>query len=518
MDDTAVAAAPPSRLRHNLLANMVGSGWTALAYVVCVPLYIHLMGIESYGLVGFFVTLVAVSSLLELGLGATLNRELARRSVDPAAAGESRDLVRTLELIYWGLAAAMGAITVLLAPVIAHHWLRSASLSAATVESAVILMGLVLTFQWPLSLYSGGLRGLERQVELNAILVAMMTLRTGGAVVVLWLVSPTIHAFFLWQLIGAAAHTAVAGIVLWRGLPGAGRPRFRRDLLRGIWRFAAGLSGTSVLILALTQSDKLILSSVLSLRYFAYYSLAALAAGSLAYLFLPVYQAAFPRFSALVAAGDLAGLTSTYHRMAQLVAVLVLPTAILVAAFSRRILELWTGSAATADQTQTLLWLLILGTALNGLMNVPYALSLAYGWTRWPFLLNLAALAVFLPTLLVAALRYGGTGAAATWLALNAGYVLLGIHTLHRRLLPTEKVRWYVHDVAAPALAALGVVGVARLLIPVGLGTASTVLCLGLTLALAMAAAAAAAVGLPRPGELAAGMIRLRQGAPRAWR
>lgn len=518
MADAAPAPAPPSRLRHNLLANMVGSGWTALAYVVCVPLYIHLMGIESYGLVGFFVTLVAISSLLELGLGATLNRELARRSVEAQATGESRDLVRTLELIYWGLAMAMGVITVLLAPVIAHHWLRSSSLSPATVESAVALMGLVLTFQWPLSLYSGGLRGLERQVELNAILVAMMTLRTGGAVVVLWLVSPTIHAFFVWQLIGAAAHTAVAGTVLWRGLPGEGRPRFRRDLLRGIWRFAAGLSGTSVLILALTQSDKVILSSVLSLRYFAYYSLAALAAGSLAYLFLPVYQAAFPRFSALVAAGNVAGLTRTYHRMAQLVAVLVLPAAILVAVFSRRILELWTGSAATAGQTHTLLWLLILGTALNGLMNVPYALSLAYGWTRWPFLLNLAALAVFLPTLLVTALTFGGTGAAATWLALNAGYVLLGIHTLHRRLLPAEKVRWYVHDVAAPALAAAAVVGLAWLVLPVGLGSAATVVCLGLTLALAMLAAAASAAGLPRPGELAAGMVRRRRSAPRAWR
>jgi O-antigen/teichoic acid export membrane protein len=442
--------------------------------------------------------------------------------VDPAATGDARDLVRTLEIVYWALTATMGAVTVLLAPAISHHWLRSSTLPPSTIQSAVVLMGLVLTFQWPLSLYSGGLRGLERQVALNTILVVMMTVRTGGAVLVLWLVSPTVHAFFLWQVLAAAAHTALAGLVLWRALPaGRRRSRFRRDLLRGIWRFAAGLSGTSVLILALTQSDKLILSSLLSLRFFAYYSLAALAAGSLAYIFLPVFQAAFPRFSALVAAGDDAALTRTYHRMAQVVAVLILPTAILVAAFARRILEIWTGSPATAGHTEAVLRLLILGTALNGLVNVPYALALAFGWTRWAFLLNLAALAIFLPALVLLALRFGGEGAAAAWLGLNAAYLVVGIHTLHRRLLHGEKVRWYLRDVAAPAGAAIIVVAGARALYPSGLGTAPTVVFLGLTLGLALLAAAVSVLGLPQGSDLSSGFLRLRRtgrDSLRAWR
>ncbi|MEA2418297.1 MAG: hypothetical protein QOE60_503, partial [Thermoleophilaceae bacterium] len=478
------------RMRQAVLANLAGSGWMALTALVCVPLYIGLMGIESYGLVGFFVTLVAVSSLLELGLGATLNRELARWSASGASASDSRDLVRTLEVIYWALAATMGVLTVLLAPVIANDWLRSTSLAPSTVQSAVMIMGLVLTFQIPLSLYSGGLRGLERQVQLNVVLVVMMTLRTGGAVLVLWLVSPTITAFFLWQLFGAACHTAVAGVVLWRALPRGRRPHVRRSLLHAVWRFAAGMSGTSILIVALTQTDKLILSNLLSLRSFGYYSLAALAAGSLGYLFLPVFQAAFPRFSSLVAADDEAGLIRIYHLMAQAVAVLIIPAALVGAAFSRRILEIWTGSTATADHTHALMSLLLLGTALNGLMTLPYALSLAYGWTRWPFYLNLVALGIFLPALVLAVLRYDGLGAAAVWAALNAGYVLIGIHTLHRRLLRTEKLRWYLHDVAIPLTAALAVVAVARLLVPDGLGVAVTLALLGLILLLATLAAA----------------------------
>lgn len=492
----------PGRLRRTVLANLAGSGWTAVTAVVSVPLYIKFMGIESYGLVGFFVTLVAASSLLELGLGATLNRECARWSVTDSPAGGVRDLIRTLEVIYWALATAVGAVTVLLAPVIARHWLNSSTLAPETIESAIVVMGLVLTFQLPLSLYSGGLRGLHRQVRLTVVLVVMITVRNGGAVFVLWLVSPTIQAFFIWQLVGAAAHTAITGLVLWKILPGTARPRVRLPLLRGVWRFAAGMSGTTVLVLALTQLDKLILSNVLTLEFFAYYSLAALAAGSLAYLFQPVFQAAFPRFSALVAAGDEPGLVRTYHRMAQFVAVLVVPAALVGAAFSRRILEIWTGNDMTAGNTHIVMTLLLLGTALNGLMTLPYALAIAYGWTRWPFYLNLVALTIFLPALVVAVLRYGGTGAAAVWLALNAGYVLIGIHTLHSRLLRSEKVRWYVDDVGIPLAAALAVVLISRIVIPGDLGTATTLLVLGLTLLLATLAAAMSIPGFLRAADL----------------
>lgn len=252
------------------------------------------------------------------------------------------------------------------------------------------------------------------------------------------------------------------------------------------------------------------MSSLLTLRSFAYYSLAALAAGSLSYLFLPVFQVAFPRFSALVATGDEPTLTRTYHRMAQAVAVLIVPSALVVAVFSRRIVEIWTGSSTTADHAHTLLTLLMIGTALNGLMNVPYALSLAYGWTRWPFYLNLVALVIFLPAVLLAARRFGGVGAAVAWLALNAGYVLLGVQTLHRRLLSQEKVRWYIRDVAAPSAAAVAVVGVASVIVPARLGTALTVACIAMTLALAIVAAAAACVGVPRTSDLAAALARLR--------
>ena len=154
-----------------------------------------------------------------------------------------------------------------------------------------------------------------------------------------------------------------------------------------------------------------------------------------------------------------------YHRSCQLISVLILPVAILVALFAREILEIWIQNPVTVANTHLLVSLLIIGTALNGLMNLPYALQLAHGWTNLAFYTNVISVIILIPLLLVAISYYGALGAAAVWIALNSGYVLVSLQIMHRRLLKGEQRRWYLEDVGLPLMAALGVVGIGRLLI-----------------------------------------------------
>src|SRR5438132_11502036 len=117
-------------LTRNLLANFLGKGWAAIMNLAFVPLLIRFMGIEAYGLVGFYITLLAVLSLLDLGLSFTLNREMARYSVQPDKAKQMRDTVRTLEMIYWGLAFLIGITVIGLSPFIARNWLKPQDIPA----------------------------------------------------------------------------------------------------------------------------------------------------------------------------------------------------------------------------------------------------------------------------------------------------------------------------------------------------------------------------------------------------
>src|SRR5262249_50939628 len=125
-----------SQLQRNIVANFAGKTWSALMGLAFIPLYVKFMGIESYGLVGFFLTLQAVISLIDIGLSTTLNRELARYSARPEQAQEMRDVVRTLEIVYWAGAIFIGVIVFLLSGPITQHWIKVEALPISTVQRA----------------------------------------------------------------------------------------------------------------------------------------------------------------------------------------------------------------------------------------------------------------------------------------------------------------------------------------------------------------------------------------------
>jgi hypothetical protein len=66
-------------LTHNIIANYVKRIWTAALSIACIPFYIEFIGMAPYGLLGFYMILSNVFGILDLGIGTTLDRELARR-------------------------------------------------------------------------------------------------------------------------------------------------------------------------------------------------------------------------------------------------------------------------------------------------------------------------------------------------------------------------------------------------------------------------------------------------------
>src|SRR3989442_5441970 len=98
-----------NRLAVNVLANLAGQGWSIIISLFVVPLYIKLLNIEAYGLIGFYVMLQALSQGLDLVLSPTMNREMPPYSGRTEKARKARDLVRTLEVGYWAIGLAIGA-------------------------------------------------------------------------------------------------------------------------------------------------------------------------------------------------------------------------------------------------------------------------------------------------------------------------------------------------------------------------------------------------------------------------
>jgi len=454
---------------HNIIANFAGKAWKGIFGLAFVPIYIQLMGVEVFGLIGIFLSLSVLFALLDMGLSATLNRELSRLSVAENSAQESRNLVRTFEVVYWGIGIVIGIFVIILAPLLAKYWINSTSISSETVEQALLIMGILLAAQWPNAIYSGGLKGLQRQVGLNVIKSVSVLMQHCGAVLVLLFISPSILSFFLWQFFVALLTTIVLAMRLWKLLPKSGhRSKFDKNLFVKNWQFASGMIGISLVTVLLTQLDKIILSKMLTLEMFGYYMLALYVANALRGLVIPIFTALFPKFTQLVASAEESNLIVLYHKSCQLMSVFVLPLTITIAVFAKEILALWLDDTMAIQNSHQILTLLIIGTALNALMILPYALQLAYGWTKLAFYKNVVAIILLVPLMVWMVQMYQGIGAAWVWIILNLGYLIFEVPIMHRRLLKGEMGKWYSRDVFLPTLIVSAIGLIAHEILPVG--------------------------------------------------
>ncbi len=211
----------------------------------------------------------------------------------------------------------------------------------------------------------------------------------------------------------------------------------------------------------------------------------------------PMFNALYPRYSRLVVSDNWNLLIKLYHLSNQcLVAVVAAISAILIV-FSKDVIYLWTNDHQIADAAFLPLSVLVAGTALNGLMNLPYALQLAHGWTRLAVGTNFVALVLGIPFCIWAVGRYGATGAACVWLAFNLGNFLINVPLMHRRLLRNEMNHWYVRDILPAFAAATAIVLPARLLVPTLTRTAHGVIELATICLLTLLATSLALGGSP---------------------
>src|ERR1051326_729819 len=445
-------------IQQNILANVIGRACGDLSVYLFVPLYLKFLGIEAYGLVGFYSTLVGVLSFADMGFTATLNREMARLSARDDNAKDRADLVRTYESAYLGLCLVIVIALWALAPLIANHWLRSQRLRPAELTSAIRLMGVAIAFQMPAGLYIGGLMGLERQGRVNLLQIAWGAFKGLGALLVLWLFSPTIVAFALWQAISNIAYCLSARFTLWRAvLDGSTqiRPRFAWKAMTNTWRYAAVMAALAIVSALLTQTDKLAGSKMLPLEMLGYYSIAAALATVPSTLAGPIATAVFPRLTALVTLEDRGALTRLYHRTCELVAVVTIPAALTTAMFAGDLLVAWTGSTITTERAGVAASLLLLGQLIQATAVVPFYLALASNSVNLKLEVGIASVIIITPLLFYLVSKYGIVGAGLSWLVMNLCSAPPCLYVLHRRFLPGELQTWLTRDIGRPLLAAL---------------------------------------------------------------
>lgn len=449
--------------KQNLLSSYVSQIYVTVIGIVMVPIYVRYMGVEAYGLVGFFAMLQAWFQLLDVGLTPTLSRETARFRGGATDVQSLRRLLRTLEGIFV-LVAVVGAIGMILsAEFIAGEWLKVQQLPQVEVRNAIMLMAVTIALRWLCGLYRGAITGFERMVWLSGINIAIATARFVLVIPLLIFVGTSPTCFFTYQLVVALIEVLVLVAQTYHLLPKIDvemNTPWQWQPLKGVLRFSLSIAFTSLVWVLVTQTDKLILSNLLLLSDYAYFTLAVLVAGGILVLSTPISGALLPRLTKLNAEGDEVGLIRLYRDATQLVGIAAVPAALVLAIFSERVLWAWTGDSVIASKAAPVLALYAVGNGVLALAAFPYYLQFAKGDLKLHIVGNALFVVIFIPLLIWAANRYGMVGAGYAWIIANLFPFIAWLPIVHRRFVKGLHSKWLLLDVlpvvALPTVLAFG--------------------------------------------------------------
>ncbi|MCK9372277.1 MAG: oligosaccharide flippase family protein [Sulfuricurvum sp.] len=442
-------------LKKNIITSYFSQGYVVLLGIIVLPFYISEMGAEAYGLVGFFAMLQSWFNLLDLGLTPTIGRETARMRAGKYDNITYRRLFRSLNIIFVCVAVIGGVSLLILSGLIAEKWLHVERLSISEVSFALKIMIISIALRWMTGLYRGVVSGSEQFVWLSGFNVIIATLRFLIVFPVMWLFGATPTVFFSYQFIVAIIEFSGLLIKAKNLLPKltslqAGKIGWSIKPIKSIIGFSISIALTSGIWVLVTQTDKLIMSNLLTLENYGYFTLAVLVASGIMMITAPISSAIMPRMVKLEADGKYEELIRIYRHLTQIVTVIAGSVAIILSSFTVQILYVWTGDRHIAEVAAPIMQLYAIGYGILAVAAFPYYLQYAKGSLKLHIYGSVLFVIILLPVLFWATHQYGMIGAGYAWLFVNFLYFMIWTLIVHNTFAKGIHSQWLFHDIFVP--------------------------------------------------------------------
>ena len=445
-------------MKKNIIANFIGRFWSVFSNFFFIPLYIHYLGFESYSIISFTLIIAGLMAILDVGLSATLSRELAR--IDNSLKEKIR-IFKTLESSYFIIIGLCIILIYALSGIIADNWLKISTFDTNRVSFFLKTISFDVGFQLLLRFYMGGLLGLEKQVEANLYQIGWGMLRN-GVVVVAILIVPTLEMFFIWQSISTIIFSLLFRFSLNKALTGHYNSGFHLKIeisvFRSIWRFAAGMLLMALIASLNTQMDKLVISKLLPIESLGYYTLAISLATGLIVIVSPISMALLPRLTALYSLDKKEEASILFHKINLYVVILVFSVMSNMIFFAKELIFAWTGKMALAEDTYLLVPFIAFAYAMLSLQIFPYNIAIANGNTKIYNILGFAFLIITLPGYWFATKSHGAIGAAYVFCGVQSISALVFLYIINRKFIHTKRISTlYIKQILFPLFISLSI-------------------------------------------------------------
>lgn len=449
-----------------IIANYFGQGWVALTTLIMTPVYLKYLGPENFGIVGFYLVLQQIFFILESMINIPLSRSMALTSAGSDGGGEQGGarILRTYEILTCILTVIITALFFYTAPLITEHWLVVSAAGVLENTGAVQLFGLAIGLKFFESIYLAVLMGSGRQVLLNKYRILYVSLKAIFTIFIFEYHKVGTVEFFASQITISAFFVVALSVASYRAMGWSIRrvARPQKKDFRSTLSFGGGMLGITAISAVMMQSERLILSGVVSLEVFNSYVMIATLAGSLLRLVAPIAQAVYPQMCVAWQNGDLARLTSLFHVTADLVVIATASVSAVLLLNLKLVLVTWLGEGAVNGVPDRVGQLLVLAYFVNALSWAPYRLRLAAAKVSLIIKISFALAIIWLPTFYWLTVKYHVVGAGIGFFCYQLTGFFVSARFVFRGVLPSERGSWLIKDVLFPTGAAMSVVWICK--------------------------------------------------------
>lgn len=430
-----------SKLSKNILYNLIGQGLLVVLGFVTVKFVFKQLGEDALGIVYFTLTLnVLLTNVLGMGICETTVREVsAHFSTEPRYI---QDLLRTASLCYWGAYLSFAIVIYYGAPILVERWINLKNLDPDTAIRVLRILGIASFVALPRSFYVSILRGVERMELTNFIDVSTSALQQFGTIAILLWGGGLLHVVY-WMSVcygfGIIVYWfACSHFFSWSAL----RPGFSSTVVARNFTFTSHMALISLLVMIHSQVDKVIVSKLLPIGVFGFYTIAYGVVSRSTMITGAVSQAAFPNLSSLFKRGEQANLMAQYHKLQDLICFATAPLFAAVL-FAARPLFTYLFNPDSARMLLLPFAFLCIGFYMNGTLTTPYVFSLAAGRPDIAARTNLYALFVVLPVTAALIYFFGLNGAGLSWVFYHLLAYVYQIPRTCSECLDVPTWKWY---------------------------------------------------------------------------
>jgi O-antigen/teichoic acid export membrane protein len=446
-------------LKKNILYNYLGTFWSAISGYLFLPIYLKFFEKEAFGLVMFATTIQSIVLLLDAGFSSAIKRKLAWRTDDCDQNFDSISFLRGIEWFYLLVLLCTVSITFLSTYIFEIDLFKFQSISKPKINLSINLMVILANLQLFISLYSGGLQALDKQVSAN-VLQFLLSLFRNGMVILIICFFPEPTLFFTWQLFVVLFFVYVFRTILFTELNSSKERvinyvKIKISDMILIFKSVLPFFLISMFSTINFQIDKILVSRLLPISEFGVYGMVFNLAQSTVIICGPIATAVAPRFVNLYSQGKINDISNLFRFLSKITTIISTTLGCVLFIYFDKILFLWTGNGEMATQSASFsLFMIIAGVVLSAQV-IPYNLAVASLSLKPVIYTCLVNIILTIPLYYLMIRGYGLKGAGVVWVLSNIFMLLANVFFYMKKSIPQKYFSWLFIDFIGVGLIAV---------------------------------------------------------------